>query len=106
MPKRAGCGQARSLTAEQLERLAEASPPKLRAVVVTCRFLACRISEALALRWENLGATDVVLPKRITKGKTKTRSVPLHPRLADALGQWRLLWESAHKRAPDAADPV
>ena len=79
MPKSAGPGQALTLSTEQLDSIMKECPPKLRAVLSTTRFTACRISEALSLRWSNVTATDVVVPKQITKGKKKNTNDPTQP---------------------------
>ena len=89
MPKSGGSGQALTLSTEQLDSIMTECPPKLRAVLSTTRFTACRISEALSLKWSNVTATDVVVPKQITKGKKKTRTIPLNPKLAEELKQWK-----------------
>ena len=59
-----------------------------------------------SLRFENLTATSVVLPKRIVKNKTKTREVPINDRLAEELRSWRAQWESLYDKPPERADPV
>ena len=100
MPKNQGHGQARTLSTEQLDSIANACPPHVRAVCQTCRYLACRISEALALQWVNMGSTDIVTPKSKTKGKLKTRSIPLHPRLPEELSTWRNAWAQQYGREP------
>jgi integrase/recombinase XerD len=104
MPKSGGSGQALTLSTEQLDSIMNECPPKLRAVLSTTRFTACRISEALSLRWSNVTATDVVIPKRITKGKKKTRTIPLNPKLAEELTSWKVTWSAEYKKVPESAD--
>ena len=104
MPKSGGCGQALTLATDQLDSIMNECPPKLRAVLSTTRFTACRISEALSLRWSNVTATDVVVPKQITKGKKQTRTIPLNPKLADELKQWKEVWTAEHKKEPGPTD--
>ncbi len=106
MPKSGGCGQALILSTEQLNSIMEECPPKLRAALSTTRFTACRISEALSLRWNNLTATDVVIPKAITKGKKNTRTIPLNPKLAEELKKWRETWINEYKKEPEANDYI
>ena len=106
MPKNQGHGQARTLNTEQLDSIADACPPHIRAVCQTCRYPACRISEALALEWANVGSTDIVIPKRKTKGKLKTRTIPLHPRLSEELSTWRIAWAQKYGREPAKEDPI
>ena len=76
----------------------------MRAVLSTTRFTACRISEALSLKWHNLTATDVVVPKMITKRKKKTRTIPLNPKLAEELKKWRDTWAATFKKDPEPTD--
>ena len=68
------------------------------------RSTAARISEVLCLKFENVTLTCVVLPKRIVKGKKKTREVPINDRLAVEFREWREKWESIYGRPPDGSD--
>ena len=90
-------GQAASLTPEQLDRIMEACPPKLRAALSICRFTACRISECLSLRWENIMPDTVVFPRMITKKKMATREVPITAKLRPIIAEWRTLWPTVTK---------
>ena len=85
MPKSQGHGQSLVLSADQANAIVKGSSPVMRAVFSVARATAARISEVLSLRFENLTATSVVLPKRIVKGKKKTRGVPINERLAEEL---------------------
>ena len=80
--------------------------PKLRAVLSTTRFTACRISEALSLKWSNATATDIVIPKAVTKGKKNTRTMPLNPKLADELKTWKEVWTSTFNKEPEPNDYI
>ena len=104
MPKSGGCGQALTLSTELLDSIMSECSPKLRAVLSTTRYTACRISEALNLKWSNVTATDIVVPKVITKGKKKTRTVPLNPRLSEELAKWKQIWVTAYSKQPEPAD--
>ena len=95
MPKTNRSGQSLSLSAEQLDAVMDELNPISRAVLSTCRYTAARITEALSLRWENITATDVVIPKCITKKKMRTRTIPMHPKLWDEIETWRLRPERA-----------
>ena len=106
MPKSGGCGQALVLTSDQLDSIMSECPPKLRAVLSTTRFTACRISEALSLKWSNATATDIVIPKAVTKGKKNTRRIPLNPKLAEELKSWKEIWTSTFKKEPEPNDYV
>ena len=99
-------GQAASLSPEQLDRIMAACQPKLRTALSVCRFTACRISECLSLRWENIMQDTVVFPRMITKKKMATREVPISPKLQPILAEWKSLWPSAFKRDFDRSDFV
>ena len=106
MPKSGGCGQALVLTSDQLDSIMSECPPKLRAVLSTTRFTACRVSEALSLKWSNATATDIVIPKAVTKGKKNTRTIPLNPKLADELKTWKEVWTSTFNKEPEPNDYI
>ena len=104
MPKANGSGQALVLSQDEANAIIDACGPVMRAVFSFTRGTAARISEVLSLRFENVTPTCVVLPKRIVKGKKKTREVPINDRLADEFRQYRLYWEATHGRAPEGGD--
>ena len=104
MPKSCGSGQALTLTTEQLDSIMREASPKLRAVFQICRCTACRVSESLSLLWANVTATDIIFPKSVTKGKLKTRTIPMNGRLAEALRAWRSAWTTAQGREPEKTD--
>ena len=99
-------GQAASLSPEQLDQIMAACGPKLRAALSVCRFTACRITECLSLRWENIMQDTVVFPRMITKKKMATREVPISPKLQPILAEWKSLWPSFFKRAFERSDFV
>ena len=99
-------GQAASLTPEQLDRIMSACRPKLRATLSICRFTACRISECLSLRWENIMPDTVVFPRMITKKKMATREVPISPKLQLILVEWKSIWPTGFQRDLDKSDFV
>ena len=68
------------------------------------RCTAARISEVLSLRFENVTPTCVVLPKRIVKGKKKTREVPINARLREEFARWQACWEATQGRPPEGTD--
>ena len=104
MPKAQGCGQALVLAQEEADAVVEACAPIHRAVFSFARCTAARISEVLSLRFENVTATHVVLPKRIVKGKKKTREVPINARLREEFARWQACWEATQGRPPEGAD--
>ncbi|MBP61106.1 MAG: integrase [Planctomycetaceae bacterium] len=104
MPKTNRSGQALTLTPEQLDAIMAELNPIVRAALVTCRYTAARVTEALSLRWENVTPTDIVIPKAITKKKMKTRTIPLNPRLGKELADWKAQWAASYKRGPERTD--
>ena len=104
MPKTNRSGQSLSLIPEQLDAIMAELSPLMRAALTTCRFTAARVTEALSLRWENVTQTDVVIPKAVTKKKMKTRTVPMNPRLATELAEWKSRWLTDYKREPERTD--
>ena len=99
-------GQAASLSPDQLDRIMAHCPPKLRAALSICRFTACRISECLMLRWENIMHDTVVFPRMITKKKMATREVPINPKLVSIIAEWKALWPTVFKRDFEKSDWV
>ena len=89
MPKLCRCGQAEILDSERLDAIMGELQPECRAVLSTCRFTAARINEALSLKWENVTATAVVIPKACMKKKKATRTIPMHPKLWEEIASWR-----------------
>ena len=104
MPKSQGHGQALVLEPSQADAVVAARSPAMRAVFSVARCTAARISEVLNLKSENITSTHVVLPKRICKGKKKTREVPINGRLHGELRLWRQEWERLHGRPMEGAD--
>lgn len=85
--KSGGNGRAKILTQAELDRLFErgfiTSRDKL--LFATTYYCACRVSEALALSNADLTGGVVTLRKTTTKGKSATRTLPMHPKLHDYL---------------------
>ena len=104
MPKTNRSVQALTLTPEQLDAIMAELNPIVRAALVTRRYTAARVSEALSLRWENVTPTDIVIPKAITKKKMNTRTIPLNPRLGQELAEWRARLAAAYTRGPERTD--
>ena len=104
MPKSQGHGQALVLEQRDADAIVNACSPALRAVFSFARCTAARISEVLNLRFENLTSAHVVLPKRICKGKKKTREVPINGRLAEEIRTWKSEWQHLQGRPPAGTD--
>ena len=99
-------GQAATLTPEQLDQIIAGCSPKFTAVLSVCRFTACRITESLSLRWENIMPDTLVFPRLITKKKMATREIPISPKLAQALQQWKSQWPAVYGRDYEKTDWV
>ena len=104
MPKSNGSGQALVLSQDEANKLIGACSPVMRAVFSFARGTAARINEVLSLRFENVTPTHVVLPRRIVKGKKKTREVPINERLAEEFRSWREQWVGIYGRPPEGSD--
>jgi integrase len=98
-PQQISRREARRLSEEEVRRLCDHVTPRYRAVVVTLAWTGLRVSEALALRWQDVDfdAREVRVRQQLDgKGGTKkpktkagTRSVPLLPVLDHALREHR-----------------
>ena len=82
-------GRARVLSTAELDLLLDALPRHHRVLATLLRRSACRISEALQLRWKFAEGGTLLLTAPTVKGGKKTRSVPIHPQLAAELAAWK-----------------
>ena len=83
-------GKSRVLDKDQLDLLIDALPThKHKMVALVCRRTACRISESIQLRWENVTAGGIQFPKEICKGKLKSRLVPISDDFYQVLQDWK-----------------
>ena len=82
-----GNGQAKIFTSAELDRLFVRGflTPRDRLLFAITYYCACRISEALALTTDDLASCVITFRKSTTKGKSRTRTVPIHPTLAQYL---------------------
>ena len=78
-----GNGRAKILTPAEFNRLFERGllTPRDQLLFAIAYYCACRISEALALTTHDLTGSMVTLRKSTTKGKSATRTLPMHPKL-------------------------
>ncbi len=78
-----GHGQAGVLSTAQLQRLFEEgfTSARDRCLFAICLFTGCRISEALALRIDDIQYNTITLRKNTTKGRLSTRQMVIHPNL-------------------------
>jgi integrase/recombinase XerD len=84
-------GKSRTLTTEELDLVNKYLPSeKHKLISLVLRKTAGRISEVVALRYENLTATTILIPKEITKGKLKPREIPISKDLFLKLQEWKV----------------
>lgn len=64
--------------------------PESHLVLATLlRRTAARVSEGLQLNWQYVGKAEIIFAAPTTKGRRETRTVSIHPDLADQLSSWR-----------------
>jgi len=97
-------GKAAPLSANELELLLAAAPPRYRCLFALQRFTAARIGEALALTWADVAKQQVTFRRSTTKTKA-TRQLPQSAALQAELAAWRLQWaqEQGHQPKPSEA---
>ena len=84
-------GKSRTLSTEELDLVNNYLPTeKHKLISLVLRKTAGRISEVVALRYENLTATTILFPKEITKGKLKPREIPISKDLFLKLQEWKV----------------
>ncbi len=85
--KNSGNGRAKILSPSELNRLFERGFTSTRDkfLFALAYYCACRISEALALKNDDLMGGVVTLRKATTKGQSATRTVPIHPKITEYL---------------------
>ena len=84
-------GKSRTLSTEELDLVNNYLPTeKHKLISLVLRKTAGRISEVVALRYENLTATTILIPKEITKGKLKPREIPISKDLFLKLQEWKI----------------
>ncbi|HEY9646517.1 MAG TPA: site-specific integrase [Chroococcidiopsis sp.] len=82
-----GRGQAKILSGYELDRLISVTKDPYRLAIAIAAYTACRMSEAIALKAENLKNDAIVF----TRTKTgETRAVPMHPKLKALLADYNL----------------
>ena len=84
-------GKSRTLSTEELDLINNYLPTeKHKLISLVLRKTAGRISEVVALRYENLTASTILIPKEITKGKLKPREIPISKDLFLKLQEWKI----------------
>ena len=84
-------GKSRTLSTEELDLVNNYLPTeKHKLISLVLRKTAGRISEVVALRYENLTSGTILFPKEITKGKLKPREIPISEDLFLKLQEWKV----------------
>ena len=100
-------GQSKVLTKEQLDLLIEDLPAGTHKVLaMVLRKTAARISEGRSLIWSCISENSILFPKGITKGKLKSREVPIGPDIDQILQSWKIQWSDIQGRKPELNDYV
>lgn len=86
-----GNGQAKILNPAEINVLFRElqKNPRDACLFAICFFTGCRVSEALHLETSDITEDLIIFRKSITKGKLKTRTVPIHPALHRFLENYR-----------------
>jgi integrase/recombinase XerD len=85
-----GYGLARVLTLPEIDKLFAwgFTTSRARALFGLCLHTGCRISEALALTTRDIQGGYITLRKLVTKGKRRTRMIPINDPLQGLLGAY------------------
>ena len=81
-------GQAKILTDSEIASIFGELSKRDRAIFAICLYGACRISEALSVRVNDISNGVITLRKNSTKGKKGSRSIPVSPNLATILNEY------------------
>jgi integrase/recombinase XerD len=83
-------GKSRTLAREELDLVTKYLPTeKHKLISLVLRKTAGRISEVVALKYENLTPGTILFPKQIVKGKLRPREIPISEDLFLKLQQWK-----------------
>ena len=89
-------GQSRILDTNELDLLIDCLPTtKHKLIALVCRRTACRISESIQLRWENVMPGVLFFPIEIVKNKLSPRSIPISEDFYQELLNWKNQCEEA-----------
>ena len=81
-------GQAKILTDSEITAIFSLFSERDRAIFAVCLYTGARISEAISLRTGDIAAGVIVIRKDNTKGKKRSRSIPISPRLEIILNDY------------------
>ena len=96
-------GKSKVLDTNELDLLLNYLPTsKHKLIAQVCRKTACRISEAIQLRYENVTKEAIFFPKQITKAKLKSRYVPINEDFYNQIMQFKAENETLKGQKLDA----
>ena len=96
-------GKSKVLDTEELDLLLNHLPNnKHKLLAQVLRKTACRVSEGIQLRYQNVTKDAIFFPKAITKAKLKSRFVPISNELYNQIMQFKAENESLNGRILDA----
>ena len=96
-------GKSKVLDTNELDLLLNYLPTnKHKLVAQVLRKTACRVSECLQLRYENVTKEAIFFPKSITKAKLKARYVPINLDFYNQIMQFKQEEEQLNGRILDA----
>ena len=96
-------GKSKVLDTEELDLLLNYLPNnKHKLLAQILRKTACRVSEGIQLRYQNVTKDAIFFPKAITKAKLKSRFVPISNDLYNQIMQFKAENESLNGRILDA----
>ena len=83
-------GKSKVLDTDQLDLLLDYLPNKKHKLLAqVLRKTACRVSEGIQLRYQNVTKDSIFFPKAITKGKLKSRFVPINEEFYNQIMQFK-----------------
>jgi len=84
-------GRSRILDTNELDLLIDCLPTnKHKLIALVCRRTACRISESIQLRWENVMPGVLFFPIEIVKNKLSPRSIPISKEFQQLIKKYNL----------------
>ncbi len=78
-------GQAKILTDSEIAAIFGILSARDKAIFAVCLYTGARISESLSVRTGDIAAGVIVIRKENTKGKKRSRSIPISPNLEPIL---------------------
>ena len=83
-------GKSKVLDTDQLDLLLDYLPNKKHKLLAqVLRKTACRVSEGIQLRYQNVTKDSIFFPKSITKAKLKSRFVPINEEFYNQIMQFK-----------------